>query len=85
MFFSKAASPRKWIAFDGKLTEMDTPYTIRSKELRALYDSLNMKFLTQEERMDVLLSLKATVVVRTRSTAFLRNIFIFFYRSMIVN
>ncbi|XP_065845385.1 IQ motif and ubiquitin-like domain-containing protein [Oscarella lobularis] len=58
----KAASPRKWIAFDGKLTEMDTPYTIRSKELRALYDSLNMKFLTQEERMDVLLSLKATVV-----------------------
>eukprot|EP00118_Oscarella_pearsei_P001612 m.7913 g.7913 ORF g.7913 m.7913 type:complete len:634 (+) comp20015_c0_seq2:115-2016(+) len=57
----KAASPRKWVAFDGKVTEMDTPYTVRAKELRELYDSLNMKFLTEEERMDVLLSLKATV------------------------
>ncbi|XP_062520647.1 IQ and ubiquitin-like domain-containing protein [Corticium candelabrum] len=56
-----AASPRKWIAFDGKTTEMDTPYTVRASELRELYQSLNMRYLTQEERMDVLLTLKATI------------------------
>jgi hypothetical protein len=59
----KAASPRKWIAFDGKMTEMATPYTLRANELRELYNSLSMRYLTQEERMDVLLTLKVTVQV----------------------
>ena len=60
----QAAAPRRWKAFDGKYTEMDTPYTIRARELKDIYNSLNMKYLTQDERLDVLLTLKHTVKVR---------------------
>lgn len=57
----KAAAPKQWKAYDGKVTEMDTPYTIRAQELRDIYSTLNMKYLTQDERLDVLLTLKHTV------------------------
>ncbi|KAL8612502.1 hypothetical protein ACOMHN_053756 [Nucella lapillus] len=60
-FLEKAAAPKKWHGFDGKATEMDTPYTLRAKELRDIYNSINMKYLTQDERLDVLLTLKHTV------------------------
>ncbi|KAK7499622.1 hypothetical protein BaRGS_00009274, partial [Batillaria attramentaria] len=60
-FLNKAAAPKKWRGFDGKPTEMDTPYTLRAKELREIYNSINMKYLTQDERLDVLLTLKHTV------------------------
>ncbi|XP_067684534.1 IQ motif and ubiquitin-like domain-containing protein [Haliotis asinina] len=60
-FLEKAAAPKKWKGHDGKLTEMDTPYTIRARELRDIYNSINMKYLTQDERLDVLLTLKHTV------------------------
>ncbi|GFR93086.1 IQ and ubiquitin-like domain-containing protein [Elysia marginata] len=60
-FLEKAAAPKKWQGHDGKLTFMDTPYTIRAKELRDIYNSINMKYLTQDERLDVLLTLKHTV------------------------
>ncbi|GFO15604.1 Iq and ubiquitin-like domain-containing protein [Plakobranchus ocellatus] len=60
-FLEKAAAPKKWQGHDGKLTYMDTPYTIRAKELRDIYNSINMKYLTQDERLDVLLTLKHTV------------------------
>lgn len=59
----QAAAPKKWKGHDGKTTEMDTPYTIRAKELRDIYNSINMKYLTQDERLDVLLTLKHTVKV----------------------
>ena len=57
----QAAAPKRWKGFDGKFTEMDTPYTIRAQELRDIYNSINMKYLTQDERLDVLLTLKHTV------------------------
>lgn len=60
-FLNKTAAPKKWKAFDGKVTEMDTPYTIRAQELRDIYSTLSMKYLTQDERLDVLLTLKHTV------------------------
>ncbi|KAK0051920.1 IQ and ubiquitin-like domain-containing protein [Biomphalaria pfeifferi] len=60
-FLEKAAAPKKWAGPDGKLTFLDTPYTIRAKELRDIYNSINMKYLTQDERLDVLLTLKHTV------------------------
>ncbi|XP_059171767.1 IQ and ubiquitin-like domain-containing protein [Physella acuta] len=60
-FLEKAAAPKKWAGHDGKLTYMDTPYTVRAKELRDIYNSINMKYLTQDERLDVLLTLKHTV------------------------
>ena len=40
---------------------MDTPYTVRAQELRDIYSTLSMKYLTQDERLDVLLTLKPTV------------------------
>ena len=40
---------------------MDTPYTIRAQELRDIYSTLSMKYLTQDERLDVLLTLKHTI------------------------
>ncbi|XP_028397889.1 IQ and ubiquitin-like domain-containing protein [Dendronephthya gigantea] len=60
-FLNKAASPKRWKAFDGKITEMDTPYTLRAQELRDIFNSLSMKYLTQDERLDVLLTVKHTV------------------------
>lgn len=62
-FLEKAAAPKKWKGPDGKYTEMDTPYTIRAQELKDIYNSINMKYLTQDERLDVLLTLKHTVKV----------------------
>ena len=59
----QAAAPKTWKGFDGKTTEMDTPFTIRAKELQDIYNSINMKYLTQDERLDVLLTLKHTVKV----------------------
>ncbi|CAB1323482.1 unnamed protein product [Coregonus sp. 'balchen'] len=60
-FLEKCAAPKRWRAFDGKITQMDTQYTIRAKELRDLYSSINLRYLNQEERLDVLLTLKHTV------------------------
>ena len=40
---------------------MDTPYTLRAQELRDIFSSLSMKYLTQDERLDVLLTVKHTV------------------------
>jgi len=45
--------------------EMMTPYSIRAEELKEIYNSINMKYLTQDERLDVLLTLKHTVKVRS--------------------
>ena len=59
----QAAAPKRWKGSDGKTTEMDTPYTIRAQQLRDIYNSINMKYLTQDERLDVLLTLKHTVKV----------------------
>lgn len=61
--YYQAAAPKKWKGPDGKNTEMDTPYTIRAQELKDIYNSINMKYLTQDERLDVLLTLKHTVKV----------------------
>lgn len=47
------------------MTQVDTQYTIRAKELRDLYSSINLHYLNQEERLDVLLTLKHTVKVGT--------------------
>ncbi|KAG2460133.1 IQUB protein, partial [Polypterus senegalus] len=60
-FLEKCAAIKKWKRFDGKIVEMDTPDTIRARELKDLYASVNMTSLTQEERLDVLLILKHTV------------------------
>ncbi|XP_030621203.1 IQ and ubiquitin-like domain-containing protein [Chanos chanos] len=58
---NKCAAPKSWRTSNGKTVEMDTQYTIRAKELRDLYTSINPPYSSQEERLDLLLSLKHTV------------------------
>ncbi|XP_077117174.1 IQ motif and ubiquitin-like domain-containing protein [Ranitomeya variabilis] len=58
---NKCSEPKRWKAFDGKTTEMDTQYTIRARELRDIYNSINSKYFTQDERLDALLTLKQTI------------------------
>lgn len=55
------AAPRRWIAFDGRATEMDTPYSLRAHQLKEMYLSLTSSDLDVEERKDLLMSVRATV------------------------
>ena len=60
-FLERCAAPKKWIGFDGMPTKMDTPNTIRAKDLKDTYESLEKRYLSREERLDILLQLKLTV------------------------
>ncbi|XP_006122704.2 IQ motif and ubiquitin-like domain-containing protein isoform X1 [Pelodiscus sinensis] len=60
-FLDKCAEPKRWKAYDGKITEMDTQFTLRARELLEIYRSISMKDLPKDERLDVLLTLKHTV------------------------
>lgn len=42
---------------------MDTQHTLRARELKDLYTSINLHYLGREERLDVLRTLKHTVQV----------------------
>ncbi|XP_075065034.1 IQ motif and ubiquitin-like domain-containing protein [Mixophyes fleayi] len=58
---NKCSEPKKWKAVDGKTTEMDTQFTIRARQLRDIYTSINTKCVNNDERLDTLLTLKHTV------------------------
>ena len=73
------SKPKIWKYKDGSVTELDTPYNIRAKELKDIYNSLNMHYLTQDERLDVLLTLKHTVKVRTSKDKLNPTIFLIFF------
>ncbi|NXL89633.1 IQUB protein, partial [Alectura lathami] len=59
-FLDKCAQPKRWKAYDGKITEMDTQYTLRARELLEIYRSVSMNNIPKDERIDVLLTLKHT-------------------------
>ncbi len=40
---------------------METPFSLRSKQLKELYECVSMRYVTRDERLDVLLALKHTV------------------------
>lgn len=61
--FLKCAQPKRWKAYDGKVTEMDTQYTLRARELFEIYRSISMNDIPKDERLDVLLTLRCTVKV----------------------
>ncbi len=42
---------------------MDTEHTLRATELKELYETITMKGLEKDERLDALLTLKTTVRV----------------------
>ena len=44
---------------------MDTEHTLRATQLKELYETITMKGLDKDERLDALLTLKATVRVMT--------------------
>ncbi|KAI8811506.1 hypothetical protein BJ742DRAFT_119498 [Cladochytrium replicatum] len=57
------AAPKKWPVSKppGSFTLVDTPNTIRARELRDLYHALNIAMLTVDERLQILLHVKYTV------------------------
>ncbi|XP_057160446.1 IQ and ubiquitin-like domain-containing protein isoform X2 [Ursus arctos] len=60
-FLDKCSAPKVWRTFSGKIIEMDTPFTIRARELQSIYKCIMLKNISQDERLDVLLTLKHTV------------------------
>ncbi|XP_045047136.2 IQ motif and ubiquitin-like domain-containing protein isoform X2 [Desmodus rotundus] len=60
-FLNKCSAPKTWRRLDGKVIEMDTQFTIRARELQNIYKCIILKNLSQDERLDVLLTLKHTV------------------------
>lgn len=55
------AAPKKWGMSDGSLKDVDTPFTLRARELLELYQGLAAPNMTVDERLDVLLHVKWTV------------------------
>ncbi|XP_049497716.1 IQ and ubiquitin-like domain-containing protein isoform X2 [Panthera uncia] len=60
-FLDKCSAPKVWRTFSGKIIEMDTQFTIRARELQNIYKCIMLKNISQDERLDVLLTLKHTV------------------------
>ncbi|KAJ3316407.1 hypothetical protein HDU76_001833 [Blyttiomyces sp. JEL0837] len=57
----KMSSPKKWPVYKGGTVLVDTPNTIRARELRDLYHALNVRLLMVDERLQILLHVKYTV------------------------
>ena len=57
----KMASPKEWSSREGDLIEVETPFTIRAKELVDLYNGLCLRNLSRAQRVDILLHIKYTV------------------------
>ena len=57
----KMSSPKKLENTGGGVTHIETPFTIRARELMELYNGLNTPMLSVDERLDVLLHVKWTV------------------------
>ncbi|KAJ1570122.1 hypothetical protein HK096_008493 [Nowakowskiella sp. JEL0078] len=57
------SSPKKWSVSKpiGSFTSVDTPNTIRARELKDLYHALNIPLLSVDERLQILLHVKYTV------------------------
>ncbi|CAK4870610.1 unnamed protein product [Aphanomyces euteiches] len=53
--------PKQWQMSDGIIKPVDTPYTVRAKELSELYHGLKLPLQSVEERLEVLLHVKWTV------------------------
>ncbi|NXN95348.1 IQUB protein, partial [Rhinopomastus cyanomelas] len=59
--FLKCAQPKRWKAYDGQTTEVDTQDTLRARDLFEIYRSIHMWQIPKDERKDVLLTLRRTV------------------------
>ncbi|KAB0341738.1 hypothetical protein FD754_018664 [Muntiacus muntjak] len=61
LLYNALEPPKTWRRFDGKIIELDTQFTIRARELQNIYNCIMLKNVSQDERLDVLLTLKHTV------------------------
>lgn len=57
----KMAAPKVWRLGDGTRALVQTPYTSRAQELKALYDGLGMAELPAGDRLELLTHVRATV------------------------
>jgi len=57
----RMADPKTLSNPDGGTTYIETPFTVRARELMDLYHGLNTEMLSVDERLDVLLHVKWTV------------------------
>lgn len=55
------AKPKSWALSDGEAITVHTPFTSRAKELKELYNGLELRGISVDERLDVLLHVKWTV------------------------
>ncbi|KAF0711535.1 Aste57867_5229 [Aphanomyces stellatus] len=53
--------PKQWQMSDGIIKPVDTPFTVRAKELSELYHGLKLPLRNVQERLEVLLHVKWTV------------------------
>ncbi|KAF6717715.1 IQ and ubiquitin-like domain-containing protein [Oryzias melastigma] len=60
-FLNKSASPYRWHTSNNQLIEMDTPHTIRARKLQDLYNNISLSTVSQEQRLQLLMTLKETV------------------------
>ncbi|XP_005402382.1 PREDICTED: IQ and ubiquitin-like domain-containing protein [Chinchilla lanigera] len=60
-FMDKCSSPKVWRRSDGKIVEMATQFTVRARELQNIYKCIKLQNISQDERLDILLTLKHTV------------------------
>ncbi|XP_071597116.1 IQ motif and ubiquitin-like domain-containing protein [Heliangelus exortis] len=60
-FLDKCSQPKRWKAYDGRITVMDTQYTLRARELFEIYRNITMYSLPKDERTAVLLTVRSTV------------------------
>uniref|UniRef100_A0A7N5P6Y0 IQ motif and ubiquitin domain containing n=1 Tax=Ailuropoda melanoleuca TaxID=9646 RepID=A0A7N5P6Y0_AILME len=74
-FLDKCSAPKVWRTFSGKIIEMDTQFTIRARELQSIYKCIMLKNISQDERLDVLLTLKHTVKVPQDPLKFYKKIY----------
>jgi len=63
-FLKSMADPKKWLRSDGRVTNVTTPFTTRADELMQIYNGLRMKNVSLDERLDILLNTKFTVLER---------------------
>jgi hypothetical protein len=63
-FLKSMADPKRWLRSDGRTTNVTTPFTTRADELMQIYNGLKMKSVSLDERLDILLNTKFTVLER---------------------
>ncbi|KFQ29407.1 IQ and ubiquitin-like domain-containing protein, partial [Merops nubicus] len=60
-FLDKCAQPKRWRAYDGRMTEMDTQDTLRARELLETYRSVSGGGVPKAERIALLSALRRTL------------------------